>query len=108
PCSINQVVRFSENQGFLVADWPILTSSSVRHSAPGDAPHPLQITDSFAGRIPLTDLPGHAKIWCIVGHGPVPIIAPTFEYWELRMPQAVRLHLQVLSGPTHLQVVQDF
>jgi hypothetical protein len=87
-CPINQVVHFSEEQGILTADWPIL------HNGPTE------------GRVSLTDLPGHAVIKCIVSHR-LGIFSPMFEYYELSLPAAVCRHLQIVNNITHLQVVQD-
>ncbi len=110
PCSINQVVRFNECQGLLVTDWPILSSSAVQQELKVLAPnanqaHPVaNAGESIRGRIPLTDLPGRSILGCFFGRHST---APMFDYYDLKMPQAVRRHLQVLSGPLHLQVVQD-
>jgi hypothetical protein len=87
-CPINQVVRFSEEQGILTADWPIL------HNGPLQA------------RVSLTDLPGHAVIKCIVSRR-LGIFSPMFEYYELSRPAAVCRHLQIVNNVTHLQIVQD-
>ncbi|MGD0769329.1 MAG: hypothetical protein ABSB42_14185 [Tepidisphaeraceae bacterium] len=87
-CPINQVIHFSEVQGILTADWPIL------HNGP------------MEGRVSLTDLPGRAVIKCIVSRR-LGIFSPMFEYYELSQPAAVCLHLQIINNVTHLQVVQE-
>lgn len=111
PCSINQVVHFSECQGILVAEWPILHSSSSQQAVSGADGHrpnlPAASDDPVQGRISLTDLPGHAVVRCVVGHPPVSLIAPMFEYYEMIMPEGECRHLQVLNSATHLTVVQD-
>ncbi|MGD0389821.1 MAG: hypothetical protein ABSC42_12805 [Tepidisphaeraceae bacterium] len=87
-CPINQVVRFSEEQGILTADWPIL------HNGPLQA------------RISLTDLPGHAVIKCMLSHR-LGIFSPMFECYELSRPAAICRHLQIVNNIAHLQVVQE-
>jgi len=86
--SISQVVRFSELDGLLIADWPILESGPV------------------SGRIQLTDLPGAAIIQTMTGRQNN-LIYPMFEYYELVKSDAACRHLQVLSNATHRQVVGD-
>jgi hypothetical protein len=86
--SISQVVQFSELDGLLIADWPILRSGALN------------------GRIPLTDLPGAAIIETGVGRQ-TGSIYPMFEYYELIDSGTACRHLQVLSMPTRLQVVRD-
>jgi hypothetical protein len=87
--SISQVVQFTETQGLLAADWPILASGPVN------------------GRVPLSDLPGDA---IILSHSiPRQRIPgwPMFEYYEVSGSNPVSRHLQVLNTPVQLQVVQD-
>jgi hypothetical protein len=88
-CKISDVISFTEDQGFLIADWPLL------HNGP------------VTGRIPLSDLPGDAIIVC---HNTVKYPAslyPMFEYYDLSQPDFVCRHLQIISSATHLDVVQD-
>jgi hypothetical protein len=87
-CSITQVIHFSESQGLLVTDWPILSRGPVE------------------GRLSLNELPGVARIGCIARQRPNPYIAPTFEYWDFTNPDQITRHLQVLSSPGLLSVVQ--
>jgi hypothetical protein len=87
--AINDVVRFTEDQGLLVADWPMLRSGPV------------------SGRIPITDLPGEAVIEC---HNTVKYptaLYPMFEYYDLTEPDFVCRHLQIFNSSDHLEVVQD-
>lgn len=87
--NISEVVRFTEVQGLLIADWPMLRDGPV------------------SGRIPITDLPGEAIIEC---HNTVKYpqsLHPMFEYYDLTQPDFVCRHLQVFSSANRLMVVQD-
>jgi hypothetical protein len=86
---INKVVHFTESNGVLTADWPILASGPVD------------------GRFSLTDLPGEARIQCFTGRRMAVAPAPMFEYYDLSQPGVCR-HLQVLNPQSGLQVVQDY
>ena len=86
---INKVVHFAVVQGILTADWPILDSGPVN------------------GHFNLTGLPGAARIQCIVSRKPPFYAAPMFEYYNLTS-EGVCPHLQVLSLPLKLQVIQDY
>jgi len=88
-CGIADVVRFTEDQGLLIADWPILRSGPV------------------SGRIPITDLPGQAIIECHNLRKYPTVLNPMFEYWDLTEPDFVARHLQVVNLVSHLEVVQD-
>jgi hypothetical protein len=86
---ISDVVRFSEEQGLLVADWPMLRNGPV------------------TGRIPISDLPGVAKIQCLSSLKFPQALSPMFEYYDLTQPDFVCRHLQVLNMADRLTVVQD-
>jgi hypothetical protein len=87
--SIKDVVRFSEDQGLLIADWPILRSGPV------------------SGRIPITDLPGEAIIVCHNTQRFPTVLNPMFEYWDLTQPDFIARHLQIVNLVSHLEVVQE-
>ena len=84
--SIGEVVRFSETQGLLVADWPMFRSGPV------------------SGRIPITDLPGQAIVQC---HKSADALYIMFEYYDLTQPDMVCRHLQILNTLNRINVVQD-
>jgi hypothetical protein len=84
---ISKVVHFTEANGVLTANWPILSSGPVD------------------GRFALTDLPGEARIQTIVGRR-FTIAAPMFEYYDVSQPGILR-HLQVLNPQMSLHVIQD-
>ncbi len=86
---ITDVVRFTEDQGLLVADWPMLRSGPV------------------SGRIPITDLPGQAIIECHNTAKFPTALYPMFEYYDLTQPDFVCRHLQIINSSDHLEVVQD-
>lgn len=87
---ITQVIHFYESQGLLAADWPMLADGPVQ------------------GRFTLTEMPGLARIQCAMGRGPVVFPAPMFEYYDFSQPDRICRHLQVLSIPSRLTVVQDW
>ena len=87
--SITDVVRFKEEQGLLVAGWPILNSGPV------------------TGRFSLTDLPGTARLMCSAPLKQTGQLFPMFEYYDLTQSDGMCRHLQVLSSQTRLMLVQD-
>ena len=60
-----------------------------------------------SGRIPLTDLPGIARIDCPGGVRRNNMLYPTFEYYDLTQPDFICRHLQVFSNETSLRLFQD-
>jgi hypothetical protein len=87
--TITDIVRFSEDRGLLIADWPMLRSGPV------------------AGRVPIIDFPGQAIIKCFASQKFPTAIYPSFEYYDLTQPDFVCRHLQILSSSSRLTVVQD-
>jgi hypothetical protein len=86
---IGKVVHFTETQGILTADWPMLENG------------PLD------GRFALTDLPGEARIQTFATRRSPIGGAPMFEYYDLS-PDGGCHHLQVLNAEMNLQVAQDY
>ena len=89
PRTISEVVRFSEDQGLLVADWPMLRSGPV------------------SGRIPITDLPGGAIIECHNTLKYPTALYPMFEYYDPTEPDLIVRHLQIVNSANHLEVVEN-
>jgi hypothetical protein len=89
PRTISEVVRFSEDQGLLVVDWPMLRSGPV------------------SGRIPITDLPGGAIIECHNTLKYPTALYPMFEYYDPTEPDLTVRHLQIVNSANHLEVVED-